>query len=236
MDEGNGFNTNTNFNLGDNMASPQPEPAGLDGYYNTRPKKKSWGMIIFIIVAAVAVVISLWYAGAFTPMDREAEYNKLYTRVCSAATKYADEKYSEAKETTGKIIYITADKLINANMLEATLRNYITNEPIPSSTNIRLEVLPSAEFKCHGFLFPQDDTKKPVITLNGESVIYLPIGGRATDPGATAIDDMDGDISEKIVRSGNVNVREKGTYKVAYVVRDISGNLSDSVERTYIVE
>lgn len=236
MNEDKGFNINNNFNVGDNVNTPQQETIAFDSYYNPKPKKTPWVTIIILVVGAIAMAISLWFAGAFTPMDRNAEYNKLYTRVCSAAITYANKNHSKAKDNPGKIVYVTVGNLINANMIEATLRNYVTNEPIPASTNIRLEVLPNTSFQCHGFVFPGDDTVKPVITLRGDPVIHVPIGTKATDPGATAIDDKDGDISDKIMRSGNVDVRRKGTYKVSYVVADISGNLSDSVERTYIVE
>jgi hypothetical protein len=46
---------------------------------------------------------------------------------------------------------------------------------------------------------------------------------------------MDGDISENIERSGNVNADIPGTYAVDYVVSDRAGNLSSIVKRTYII-
>ncbi|MFA5409240.1 MAG: DUF5011 domain-containing protein, partial [Bacilli bacterium] len=100
----------------------------------------------------------------------------------------------------------------------------------------RLEVLPSSELECHGFVWIGTDTTKPVITLRGDATIYIGLGNKATDPGATATDDQDGDISSKIKRSGNVNTNVAGTYKVKYSVSDRAGNLSDTIERTYIVQ
>lgn len=236
MNDNTGFNIENNFNVGENGNVTATEPVTYDSYYNHKPRKKPWVLVISLVVIAIAVAVSLWLAGAFTPMDRQAEYNKLYTRVCAAAVTYANENNAAAKKVSGKIVYVTVGNLIGANMIEATLRNYLTNEPIEETTNIRLEVLPSGAFQCHGFLWVGDDTTKPVIVLKGETIINLSVGAKATDPGAMATDDKDGDISDQIKRSGNVDTGQPGTYKINYVVSDRSGNLSDVIQRTYIVQ
>lgn len=239
MNENNNFNfgVDNNFNMGENgNVAASTEPVTYDSYYNHKPRKKPWGLVIGLIVVALIVLVSLWLSGFFTPMDRQAEYNKLYTRVCSAAVDYADKNNADAKKVSGKIVYVTVGNLIDANLIEAELRNYLTNEPIPATTNIRLEVLPSGTFQCHGFMYPGDDTVKPIITLKGESTIAVQLGTKATDPGATATDDKDGDISDQIKRSGSVVTDTPGTYRITYVVSDRSGNLSNVVTRTYVVQ
>jgi hypothetical protein len=77
------------------------------------------------------------------------------------------------------------------------------------------------------------DITPPVITLNGASTIYLSVGGSWIDPGATAIDAVDGPIY-KIMVSGSVNTTITGTYYVTYSASDNSGNQA-SVTRTIIV-
>lgn len=232
----NNLNMNTNYTMGENGVITQNEPITYDSYYNHQPRKSPWPIIIIIAFVIISVAVSLWLAGAFTPMDRQAEYNKLYARVCSAAIKYSNTKHATAKAIPGKIVYVTVAELSDANMIEAAIRNYITNEPIPASTNIRLEVLPNKTFQCHGFLSPGDDTIKPIITLKGDATIYSAVGAKVTDPGATAIDDKDGDISDLISRSGSVNINQPGTYIISYIVSDRSGNVSDIVKRTYIIQ
>lgn len=239
MNENNNFNfgINNNFNVGENgNTAVNQEPVTYDSYYNHKQRKKPWGILIGLILVAIIVLVSLWLSGFFTPMDREAEYNKLYTRVCAAAVEYADKNNGDAKKVSGKIVYVTVGQLVNANLIEADLRNYLTNEPIANETNIRLEVLPSGTFQCHGFLFTGDDTTKPIVKLKGESTVTVGLGTKATDPGAIATDDKDGDISDRIQRSGNVDTTTPGTYYVKYVVSDVSGNLSDFVTRTYVVQ
>jgi hypothetical protein len=232
------MNENNDFNVGGNnfTNNVSNEPVVYESYYNHQQRKAPWGLIIGLILLVIIVLASLYFSGFFTPMDREAEYNKLYSRVCSAAVTYANENYAAAKEIPGKIVYIKASQLIDANMLEATLRNYITNEPIPVSTDIRLEVLPTGKFQCHGFVYAGDDLVKPVITLKGDAVINSSVGASLKDPGATAVDDKDGDISDQIKRSGNVNINQVGVYQVSYAVSDRSGNLSDVVVRTFVIQ
>ena len=79
------------------------------------------------------------------------------------------------------------------------------------------------------------DTTPPVITLNGSSTIQLNIGENWTDPGATATDDVDGDITSSITTSGTVNTSSVGTYTLTYSVEDAAGN-SSSTTRTVVVK
>jgi len=79
------------------------------------------------------------------------------------------------------------------------------------------------------------DTTPPVITLNGSASMTITVGATFTDPGATAVDDRDGDISARIVRSGSVNTATAGTYTLAYNVSDAAGNAAAPKTRTVTV-
>lgn len=63
----------------------------------------------------------------------------------------------------------------------------------------------------------------PVLSLIGGS-ISLNVGGSFVDPGATAVDVEDGDISALITSSHNVNTAVAGSYTVTYSVTDSDGN------------
>jgi hypothetical protein len=75
------------------------------------------------------------------------------------------------------------------------------------------------------------DKEGPVITLNGGNPTSVQLGSTYTDAGATASDNVDGDLTSKIIALSNVDVNHIGTYKVTYVVSDVSGNKT-SVSRT----
>lgn len=75
------------------------------------------------------------------------------------------------------------------------------------------------------------DSEAPVITLNGDNPITVKQGDPYNEPGATANDNFDGDVSDNIKISGDVDTNTIGTYTVTYTVSDSVGNVS-TVERT----
>ena len=79
------------------------------------------------------------------------------------------------------------------------------------------------------------DTVAPVISLIGLENVWHALGTSYTDLGATAIDDIDGDISAKITASGSVNANVLGTYTIVYSVSDAAGNKAEQVTRTVTV-
>ena len=72
------------------------------------------------------------------------------------------------------------------------------------------------------------DTVAPTITLVGSSIINIEEGDSFTDAGASASDDVDGDISSSITTSGYVDTSKPGTYTLTYSVTDAAGNSSES--------
>ncbi len=76
------------------------------------------------------------------------------------------------------------------------------------------------------------DVTKPVITITGDTEVSLELGTAYTDPGATASDNIDGDITSSIVTINNVDINTVGTYLVTYNVSDAAGNAADEVTRT----
>lgn len=79
------------------------------------------------------------------------------------------------------------------------------------------------------------DSVAPVVSLVGSSQVYLEVGAIYYEVGASAIDNHDGDITEKITMQGNlVNTSVPGTYVLNYAVQDHAGNTS-SINRTVTV-
>ena len=80
------------------------------------------------------------------------------------------------------------------------------------------------------------DTTPPIITLIGDALIKTEANIPYVDPGATAIDNYDGDISNNIDILNNVNTDVNGTYTITYNVTDSNGNAATEVIRTVIVQ
>lgn len=73
-----------------------------------------------------------------------------------------------------------------------------------------------------------EDNEKPVITLNGKENKIIVVGNTYIDEKATAIDNIDGDISNKIIVKGDVDTSKIGSYEITYEVQDEAGNKSET--------
>ena len=78
------------------------------------------------------------------------------------------------------------------------------------------------------------DRIAPDLQLVGDATIEIAAGEEYLDPGATAIDDIDGDITDKIEITGTINSALVSTQTVTYSVADKSNNGS-IIQRTVIV-
>ena len=78
------------------------------------------------------------------------------------------------------------------------------------------------------------DTELPIISLLGPPTLVNPCGQEFVDPGATAFDNVDGNLTEFICLSGTIDVCTAGTYILTYFVEDQSSNLAE-VNRNVIV-
>ncbi|HEY8520872.1 MAG TPA: FG-GAP-like repeat-containing protein [Gammaproteobacteria bacterium] len=97
---------------------------------------------------------------------------------------------------------------------------------------------PSVEFYRNNGLgrFGPGDVTPPVITLLGEPAMSVEVGKPFVDPGATAVDDVEGDVTSRIAVNNPVDTAVVGTYTITYEVADRSGNAAAPVQRTVTVQ
>jgi len=69
---------------------------------------------------------------------------------------------------------------------------------------------------------------KPVVTLLGDNVISVPNGCLYTEPGYSAIDNLNNDITASVLISGTVNTNVVGQYILNYTVKDALNNESSA--------
>ena len=79
-----------------------------------------------------------------------------------------------------------------------------------------------------------EDKINPSIELKGKRTIYIYKGSSYTEEGYTAFDNCDGDITNKVVSTGDVDTNTIGKYKITYEVKDSSDN-AFSIDREVIV-
>lgn len=80
------------------------------------------------------------------------------------------------------------------------------------------------------------DNEKPMIKLNGEKEITLYVNDEYKELGVTAIDNYDGDISDKVVITGKVDTSNAGVYNLIYSVTDSSFNTSITSRNVKVID
>jgi hypothetical protein len=79
----------------------------------------------------------------------------------------------------------------------------------------------------------KDDTTAPVVTLNGNADMSVALNSTFTDPGATANDDNDGNLTA--TASGTVDMDTKGDYTLTYSATDAAGNTGTASRTVHVV-
>ena len=70
------------------------------------------------------------------------------------------------------------------------------------------------------------DILQPVITLYGSHNMIIPFNSTYIEPGYTATDDTDGNLTSNVIVSGTVDTDTPGTYTISYTVSDSAGNMA----------
>lgn len=74
------------------------------------------------------------------------------------------------------------------------------------------------------------DKENPTITLKGYQTEYVLLGTDYIEKGYTASDNCDGNLTDKVTVTSNIDKNKTGTYKVVYSVSDTNGNVT-TIER-----
>lgn len=80
-----------------------------------------------------------------------------------------------------------------------------------------------------------DDPVPPELKLKGDKTVTVTAGHKYVEPGYTATDNCDGDLTGKVAVTGNVDIYKPGYYTLIYSVKDAYENLV-SVSRTVYVK
>ena len=78
------------------------------------------------------------------------------------------------------------------------------------------------------------DTTSPKIELLGDQTVYFNYGDNYKEPGYTATDNYDGDVTNKVNVIGDVDSNKIGEYQIKYLVTDSSDNKSEVVRKIVV--
>ena len=182
-------------------------------------RKRKYHIRIFNLLAFIFLIIG----GAFIAMPYFLINIKLYGD--SLITLDYGEKYSEPG-FRGDILDsdITSD-ITSHNYMGKQVGNYKIKY-VYKSLFYTKEAIRQIEVR---------DLSKPVITLVGDDNIEVTIDTEYKEPGYYAEDNLDGDVTDKVVVTNNIDIHKLGDYTVKYEVVDEAGN-KEIVERKVKVE
>jgi PKD repeat protein len=116
----------------------------------------------------------------------------------------------------------------NVNITKSGI-NWVTYNVTDAAGNVATEV------KRKVYVTP--DKTPPIISLKGKNPYSMSVFSKYIEQGATALDNIDGNISNLIVIQNNVDTSRVDTFKVFYSAYDKTGNFSPQIERTvYVVD
>lgn len=138
----------------------------------------------------------------------------------------ADEKVLFDSASTAQILTATINVPVGIQLGQTRMRVGVSRANLTTQPCGPVVV---GEFEDYKVNIGADDLA-PVITLVGAATQNVEVGYNFTDLGATAFDNVEGNITHKIVVTGAVDTLVVGQYILTYTVSDTVGN-TDSVKR-----
>ena len=173
------------------------------------------GIVLFILLLGVIITYLIIKNNFSFKLIGEEKIN------IRVGTNYEELGY-EAKYL-GK--NITSEVKVDSNLDTTKLGeyeiNYTVNKSFVSKKIVRKIIV--------------KDLEKPVINLKGDESIIIYKDNEFTEPGYSAIDNYDGDITDKVEVENNLDITKAGTYEIKYIVKDSSNN-EEVVTRTVVVK
>ena len=217
-----------------------------DTSYEEKEKKTNnwWKILLLILIILIIIILLLKFCGnSNSSSKKDEEYAMLTERICKAAEEYILSD-SSLNLKAGESRIIKFRNLADKNLLETQIKNPYysgglfkkTEEPKYFSLDNSVRIIKNGigTYNCE-LVDNSKDVTAPELRLNGDAAITMAVGTEFVDPGYTATDDYDGDVTSKVVVSGSVDNSKAGTYELTYTVSDTAGNTT-SKKRTIIFE
>ena len=81
-----------------------------------------------------------------------------------------------------------------------------------------------------------DDPIPPQLTLEGKPIVVVYLNKEYEEPGYKASDNVDGDITDRVVVEGTVDTSKEGTYELTYTVKDGYDNTVTATRKVEVVK
>ena len=185
---------------------------------------KRFGIVVAVVLAVLIVhqLLNGWSIAhhIIKLVDTQAPVITLVTKE-DYYTKYDEEYQEEGFSAIDDFDGDITDKVVVTKDKEKVY--YKVSDRAGNETKVEREI-------------PYDDRTSPVITLNGDSKVELYVDEEYIERDAVAVDDIDGDISHRIVIEGDVDTKKAGSYQVVYQVKDNHENEASVVRDVLVKE
>ena len=122
----------------------------------------------------------------------------------------------------GFIIYPKRDDLVDSVKID---ENVDTNKIGEYEVSYTLDLTDRLVKKVRKVIV--QDTTPPILKIDASEDVYTVVNSEILYPSCTATDNYDGDISNKVEISSNVDYKKVGVYEATYKVEDSSGNITE---------
>ena len=188
-------------------------------------KKKK--IIIGALAAAIVLVVAL--VVYITCFDYHIEFSSTFDKGITV-------EYGKKFEMP-KIKAYTKGHFVNrkGKEIECTVDSNVDETKL-GSYEIKITAKYKKKTKTQTIKVDVVDKKAPQITLTGDAEMTIEAGGTYEDPGYSAQDDYDGDITDKVKVSGDVDTSKPGDYEVKYSVSDSSDNKTEETRTVHVTD
>ena len=141
--------------------------------------------------------------------------------------KFQDPGFTATDNVDGDIskrVKVSYDKPIDTDTVGTYTITYTVTDKAGNKAVVSREVKVESKAISAPDVESDKDTEKPQITLKGGEEIIVYLNEEFQDPGFTATDNVDGDISNRVQVSGKPDTDTVGTYTITYKVTDKAGN------------
>ncbi len=172
-----------------------------------KKKLKKSGIIIFVFIFLVIALLSAYFIFSsclkLNVKDTSISVGSKYKESVSAS--FLGKDLSKKIKKEGKV----NTKKVGTYEIKYTVKHLLFKK----SKTVKVEV---------------KDNIKPEIKLKDAKTVFFATGVEYKDPGFSAKDNIDGDITKKVKTTSNIDKNKEGTYEVTYTVKDKAGNKAEA--------
>lgn len=130
---------------------------------------------------------------------------------------------------------------------EPGFKAYMFNKEITNKIKVKNNIKESVgnyevTYSCKFLIYNIKRTRKiivsdltgPEIILKGDKELSVTIDTKYEEPGYEAIDKLDGDLTESVKVTDNIDITKLGDYEVIYEVKDKAGNVSKEIRKVKV--